>query len=246
MTLRICASSIAPDLRFGAARALADPANSVVVGGVVLRAEGCLPVSSAVPVYLRYSDRDAVIVADGIEAASELEPRLNEQVRAMAGSSALDDLSAAVVALDTVDRCFRDSGLWRGNIYLAGAGALAVVLDLVGARDAACREPEIVLRELAALELAYLFPVAGKFRSGEYDGQVQYRLNGWGRALAARLTEGRTGAARSGEYLRKLTEHVGRQRERYGSFLDELDVARQDYRVNLLADALTLPIPVLV
>jgi hypothetical protein len=47
MTLRIPASSIAPDLRFGAARALADPANVVVAGGVVLRAEGCLPVSSA-------------------------------------------------------------------------------------------------------------------------------------------------------------------------------------------------------
>ena len=246
MTLRIRASSIAPDLRFGATRALADPANSVVVGGVVLRAEGCLPVSSAVPVYLRYSDRDAVIVAGGIEDASGLEPCLNEQVRAMAESSALDDLSAAVVALDTVDRCFRESGLWRGNIYLAGAGALAVVLDLVGARDAACREPEIVLRELAALELAYLFPVAGKFRSGEYDGQVQYRLNGWGRALAARLTEGRTAAARSGEYARKLSAHIDRQRERYGSFLDELDAARQEYRVNLLDDALTLPIPVLV
>lgn len=246
MTLRIRASSIAPDLRFGAARALADPASLVVAGSVVLRAEGCRPASSAVPVYLRYSDRDAVIVADGIDDASELETCLNEQVRAMAESRVLDDLSAAVVALDTVDRCFRESGVWRGNIYLAGVGALAVVLDLVGARDAARRGPEVVLRELAALELAYLFPIAGKFRSGDYDGQVQYRLNGWGRALAARLTAGRTGAARAGKYRQKLAEHVGRQRERYASFLDELDVARQDYRVNLLDDALTLPIPVLV
>ena len=48
-----------------------------------------------------------------------------------------------------------------------------------------------MLRELAALELVYLFPIAGKFRSGAYDGQIQYRLNGWGRALAARLTAAR-------------------------------------------------------
>jgi hypothetical protein len=246
MTLRIRASAITPDLRFGAARALSDPASPVVVGDVALRAEGCLPQSSAIPIYLRYSDRDAVIVADGIEDASQLESWLNSQVQAMAESSALDDLGTAVVVLDALDCCFRESGLWRGNIYLAGVGALAVVLDLVGAGDGAHRQPGVVVRELAALELVYLFPVAGKFRSGEYDGQVQYRLNGWGRALAARLTAGRAGAARAVEYRRKLTEHVVAERERYRSFLDGLDVARQEYRGNRLDDALTLPIPVLV
>jgi hypothetical protein len=43
----------------------------------------------------------------------------------------------------------------------------------------------------------YLFPIAGKFRSGQYDGQVQYRLNGWGRALANRLAAGPFGTARA-------------------------------------------------
>ena len=83
-----------------------------------------------------------------------------------------------------MDRCFRDSGLWPGNIYLAGAEALRLALDVMGDTPL-FRGPEPVLRELAALELIYLFPIAGKFRSGAYDGQIQYRLNGWGRALSA-------------------------------------------------------------
>ena len=118
-------------------------------------------------------------------------------------------------------------------------------LDLMG--DAPLfRGPEKVLRELAALELIYLFPIAGKFRSGAYDGQIQYRLNGWGRALAARLTAAPAGAAQAGAYRQELSAHLAREFERYGSFLSQLDVARQDYGGNRLDDALTLPIPVLV
>ncbi len=114
-----------------------------------------------------------------------------------AGESGLvDDLSLAVIALDAVDRCFRAAGLWRGNVYLAGADALSRVLELVGVEAGEYRDPLAVVRELAALELAYLFPVAGKFRAGRYDGQVQYRLNGWGRSLAGRLVAGRAGAGR--------------------------------------------------
>jgi hypothetical protein len=173
MTVRVRAASIAPDLRFGAVGALADPAGAVLSGGVVLRAEGRLPQSPGIPPYLRYADRDAVIVAEGVNGLADLEVWLSEQIRAAAECGAFDDLSAAVIALDAVDRCFRESGLWAGNIYLAGAGALAAVLDLV--QDAGPMEPEAVLRELAALELAYMFPVAGKFRSGGYDGQVHPR-----------------------------------------------------------------------
>ncbi len=183
---------------------------------------------------------------EGVDRLGKLESRLSEQIRATAELGAFDDLSAAVVALDGVDRCFRESGLWSGNIYLAGADALAAVLDLVQDAEPVRREPEAVLRELAALELAYLFPIAGKFRSGAYDGQVQYRLNGWGRALAARLTAGRAGAARASAYRREIGQHVASERRRYSSFLSGLDVARQDYRGNRLASALELPIPVLV
>jgi hypothetical protein len=246
MPLRVRAAAIAPDLRFGAAGALADPACLVVIRGVMMRAEGCLAQSSAIPRYLRYADRDAVIVADDVDKIGELESCLGEQIRMSAESGVFDDLSAAVIALDAVDRCFRESGLWSGNIYLAGADALAAVIDLVQDAGPVRWEPEAVLRELAALELAYLFPIAGKFRSGEYDAQIQYRLNGWGRALAGRFTAGSAGAVRASAYRRTIGLHLASERQRYSSFLRELDVARQDYGENRLAGALALPIPVLI
>jgi hypothetical protein len=165
-------------------------------------------------------------------------------IREICECGSFDDVDAAVVALDAVDCCFRDSGLWPGNIYLAGAEALRLALDFMGDTPL-FRGPEPVLRELAALELVYLFPIAGKFRSGAYDGQMQYRLNGWGRALAARLTAAGAGAAHAGAYRQELGAHLAREFQRYGSFLSQLDVARQDYGGNRLDDALTLPIPVL-
>jgi hypothetical protein len=67
------------------------------------------------------------------------------------------------------------------------------------------RGPETALRELGALELVYLFPVAGRFRSGSYDGQIQYRLNGWGRALATRLTAARPGQRKPAPTSRNST-----------------------------------------
>ena len=69
MTLRIPASSIAPDLRFGAADALADPHTSVLVGDVTLHAQGCLPPWPAFPRYLRYADRETIIDRRGHRAA---------------------------------------------------------------------------------------------------------------------------------------------------------------------------------
>jgi hypothetical protein len=243
--LRVRAATIAPDLRFGLAGALADPSCSAIVGGVAIRVEGCLPPSAAIPRYLRYADRDAVIVADGADGLGQLESSLSEQIRVRASGAACGDLSTAVIALDAIDRCFRESGLWPGNIYVAGVGTLAAVLDLV--RDAlpAAREPEAVLRELAALELAYLFPIAGKFRAGAYDGQVQYRLNGWGRSLARRLTAPLSGAARAAAYRQAVSRHLAGERQRYASFLAGLDVARQHYGGDQLDPALALPIPIL-
>lgn len=246
MTLRVLASSIAPDVRFGVAGALADPGSAVPVGDAMVRAEGCVPTSPAIPRYLRYADRDAVIVADGVTDSAAFTACLDEHVRTIGESEPWDDLAAVVIALVAVDRCFRDSGLWPGNIYLAGADALRLVLDLAGEGPRLQREPEAVVRELAALELAYLFPVAGKFRSSAYDGQVQYRLNGWGRALGDRLTVGEAAAARAESYRQAVAQHIDRECQRYRSFLSELDVARQDYRGNKLSDALALPIPVLV
>ncbi|HUZ56454.1 MAG TPA: hypothetical protein VMU94_28510 [Streptosporangiaceae bacterium] len=246
MTLRVPAAAIAPDFRFGAAGALADPASSVEIGGLVIRAEGCLPQSAAIPRYLRYADRDAVIVAEGVGEFEGLESCLSDQIRASAECDALEDLSTAVIALDAVDRCFRESGLWPGNIYLAGVGALAVVLDLGQDDRCADIDAEAVLRELAALELGYLFPIAGKFRSGAYDGQIQYRLNGWGRSLARRLTAPPGGRARAAAFRQALSRHIARERQCYASFLAGLDVAHQRYGGDRLDPALALPIPILV
>lgn len=253
MTLRVRATAIAPDLRFGAAGALAGPGGAARIGHVTIRAEGCLPASLAIPRYLRYADRDAVIVADGAESRGELEACLREHLSAIGergladGLGVFDGLGIAVIALDAIDRCFREAGLWPGNVYVVGAATLTAVLGLVPDPERVLRrEPGAVLRELAALELAYLFPVAGKFCSGEYDGQIQYRLNGWGRTLAARLSRGRVGWVRAGGYRREIRRHLAAEYRRYRSFLGELDVARQDYRMNRLDSALALPIPVLV
>lgn len=247
MTLKVVAARIAPDIRFGAAGALANPAGVVLADGVTIRTESCLPPSPLIPRYLRYADREVVLVTDGIVSLGEFESCLSERIYALADSDGWDDLGVAVIALDAVDRCFREADLWPGNIYLAGPGTLRVVVDFVE-EDAGLlpRGPEPVLRELAALELAYLFPVAGKFRAGAYDGQVQYRLNGWGRALVGRLTAGQSGAARADLYLRAIAQHLGREQQRYRSFLSGLDVGRQSYQGNKLDDALALPIPVLV
>jgi hypothetical protein len=197
-------------------------------------------------VYLRYAARDAIIAADGIGSASELAARLGAHIQASTEAAVANDLSGAVLALDAVDRCFRESGLWPGNIYLAGTGTLTILLHLAQDPEPVHRDPGVVLRELAALELAYLFPVASKFRSGEYDGQIQYRLNGWGRALATRLTAGAAGAACASALGLKIGQHLASEGQRYTSFLSDLDVARQDYCSNRLDAALALPIPVLV
>jgi hypothetical protein len=245
MTLQIPATSIPPDLRFGAADILADPGTGDLIGDVTLHAQGCLPPWAAFPKYLRYADRETIVIAEGLDESAELEACLAQVIREISGSGLFNDLDAAVVALDAVDRCFRESDLWPGNIYLAGAEALWLALDLMGDTPL-FRGPEPVLRELAALELVYLFPIAGKFRSGAYDGQIQYRLNGWGRALAARLTAAPAGAAQAGTYRQELSAHLAREFERYRSFLSQLDAARQDYGGNRLDEALALPIPVLV
>jgi len=241
---RIRLSSLPPDLRFGSADAIADPEAFPALAHMSVHVTGCLSASPAAPAYLRYSDRDAELLVIGIGEPVDVERELAERIHALGECEVLDDLSAAVVVLDVVDRCFRDAGLWRGNVYLAGGAALTAVLEIAGAGFR--REPATVVRELAALELAYLFPVAGKFRSGTYDGQVQYRLNGWGRALAARLSAGPVGVARAGEWREMLGRHLAEERERYASFLRELDVAQQDYRGDILDRAMELPIPVLV
>jgi hypothetical protein len=245
MTLRISAALIPPDLRFAMTDALASPGHTARMDSVTLRAESQLP-RSAIPAYLRYADRDAIIAADGITSAGELAARLGAHIQATAEAAVADDLSGAVLALDAVDRCFRECSLWPGNIYLAGTGTLTAVLHLAQGPEPVHRDPGAVLRELAALELAYLFPVAGKFRSGAYDSQIQYRLNGWGRTLTARLTAGRAGEARASALRLRIGQHLASEKRRYASLLSKLDVARQDYRGNLLDEALALPIPVLV
>jgi hypothetical protein len=246
MSMRVLAAALAPDLRFGAAPALADPGRPLRIGDVVIRAEGCLPPSALVPWHVRYADLDTVLPVGGVSDLDQLERRLGEHIEAMGQSGALDGLSTAIVVLDAVDHCFRESGLWDGNIYLAGTRALTAVFELARVGQPRQGGPAVISRGLAALELAYLFPVARKFRSGAYDGQVQYRLNGWGRAVAARLAATAAGAERAAACRRAIGRHIADERRRYESFLSQLDVARQDFVGNRLDQALSLPIPVLV
>jgi hypothetical protein len=207
MTQRIPLTSIAPDLRFGLAGMIAFPQAFPALGGVRASVAGRILAPAAVPAYLRYADRDAELIVSGFGQVVDVERELADGIHAIGESGDLGGLGMAVVVLDAIDSCFRDSGLWSGNIYLAGGRALTAAFEVAGADAGGCFDSVVVMLELAALELAYLFPVAGKFRSGRYDGQVQYRLNGWGRVLAGRLAGGRTGV-RAEEFRRR----IGRRR----------------------------------
>jgi hypothetical protein len=112
-----------------------------------------------------------VIVVDGIEEADELETRLAEHIRAVAEAGAPDDLSLAVLALDAVDHCFRESGLWPGNIYLAGTGTLAAVLHLAQGLELVHRRPGAVLRELASVPGCGQVPLRRIRRPGPVPAQ---------------------------------------------------------------------------
>jgi hypothetical protein len=239
-------TSIAPDLRFGLTDVFTDTGVAELVGGPVMQLMSQLPGLLEAPDYLRYADRDAEVCVLGLGETAGVESELARRISVLAESGPVTDLALAVLALDAVDRCFREAGLWSGNIYLAGARAMTSILDIVGVDTAEIRDPLMVVRELAALELAYLFPVAAKFRAGRYDGQVQYRLNGWGRSLARRLEAGQEGAACAADLRRALGQHLAIEAEVYAAFLRELDVNRQDYASDVLAAALALPISVLV
>jgi hypothetical protein len=102
-----------------------------------------------------------------------------------------------------------------------------------------------LLRELSALELIYAFPVASRFRCGGYDGEVQFRLNGWGRALAGRFPWPLTAASRERAHA-VLRTHVDENRTAYVRHLASFDLSRQAYSADLFADAQLLPVPVLV
>lgn len=246
VSVQVPAGVIAPDLRYAVAPALAVPGDTQVIGHVAIQARGSLPPWRAVPTYLRYSDRNVVLTAEGVDTLDELEQCLGDHVQALGRHRDLDDLSAAVVALDAADHCFRESGLWPGSVYLAGTGALGALLEVAGVAGPRFREPEMVSRELGALELAYLFPIARRFRAGDFDGQVQYRLNGWGRAVALRLAGSPAGADRAAACRAAISVHLAQERRQYAAFLGQLDPARRDYPENRVDQALKLPIPVLV
>ncbi len=253
MELRIPSSLVPPDLRFAAAPALARPGHLSLrlSAGAELRATTTLPRPLSIPAYLLYADHDAVLVASGVTTHTEL-------FELLAGSLAEErqqqhaSLGQTVCALGVVDEVFRSTGLWQGNIYLAGYRSLHALglvlswpLSIGSAATDTAAAAEQVLRELHALELIYMFPVAAKFRGGGYDGDVQFRLNGWGRALASRLPWPLTSAA----YTRArdtLRTHLDENRAAYTRHLGSFELSRQTYASDLFAAAQMLPIPVLV
>jgi hypothetical protein len=238
--------SLPPDLRFGAVESLARPGQFVDLGGVTVSSRGCLASDAAIPAYLRYADRDATLGLEAGARPGDLERALASRVRAHGEESTLDTRCAAILAMDAVDVAFRTTGLWPGNIYLAGWEALRALLDVAVITEPGAHPPAACLHELQALELVYLFPIASKFRDGVYDGQVQFRLNGWGRALARRLADSDTGRHRDELLRQRIGAHLVDERERYASFLGDLEVVRQHYTGDRFVRALTLPIPVLV
>lgn len=244
MSLKIPLSLISPDLRFALASPIAYSEDLYQIGDESFVVTSCVPEPPAAPAYLRYADRDAELFVPRVDEDFRVEERLAERIHEVGLSGDLDDLALAVVVLDVVDSCFQESGLWGGNIYLVDEPALAAALEIAGARPGR-RDSVRVMRELAALELAYLFPVAGKFRAGMYDGKVQYRLNGWGRTLGRRLAVGRT-AELAGEFRERIGRHLADEHELYALFLRELDVGRHGSTSDLLSGAMRLAIPVLV
>lgn len=244
MTWPIRVSAYSPDLRFAMAGAIAYTEAFRGFRGANVDVTSFVPAPPAAPAYLRYADRDAVVVVHLEDEDLDVETELAERIHALGQSGELDDLALAVLVLNVVDACFRQSGLWDGSIYLVDEPALTGALEIAGASAGLSRDPMAILRELAALELVYLFPVASKFRARMYDGQVQYRLNGWGRALARRLAVGRT-AAQVWEFRRLIGRHLTAEYDGYAYFLRALDVSRESAG-DLLLTAMALPIPVLV
>ena len=73
MTVYVPSSQVPPDLRFAAAPALASPGRKRIhlTADTVLWAKSALPCTYLVPTYLLYADRDALLVASGIDNVAE-------------------------------------------------------------------------------------------------------------------------------------------------------------------------------
>jgi hypothetical protein len=54
-------------------------------------------------------------VAEGVDGLTDLAACPPQVIREIAECGSFNDLDAAVMALDAVDRCFRESGLWPGS-----------------------------------------------------------------------------------------------------------------------------------
>lgn len=246
MTFTLSSSLVPPDIRFAAVPALVHPGSRRLPLGEdsILWVRTTLPNSESMPAYLLLADRDAQLVADGVQSDEQLLELLTlslkqecEQLQA--------DLALLVGAMEMLDQVFRAAGLWQGNIYLAGYESLESLTRILSWSSATSADTPKMLRELQALELIYLFPVASKFRRGCYDGDVQFRLNGWGRSLARRLPWPLTSAMKDSARA-LLAAHVDIYRNAYARHLDSFDVNQQEYAADLFTAARCLPIPVLV
>ncbi|MFI9411922.1 hypothetical protein [Nocardia gamkensis] len=130
-----------------------------------------------------------------------------------------DAIGAAVqvvLALALWDDEFTASGLFPGNVYLASEEAGLRLLNLCGIA-ASVRHPSAlngVLRELFSAELIYRFPVALKFR-GRFGTERQFRLNCWGRQLAARVVRHPGNAVLAARLRDDIREHLTEYYEQY-------------------------------
>jgi hypothetical protein len=246
MKLSLLSSQVPPDIRFAAAPVLADPAVKQLQLGdnATLRARTALPSPELLPTYLLYADRGSVLIADGMQSKKHLLQKLSLCLRQEVEKPHAD-LALAVGAMEIVDEVFRDVDLSKGSIYLAGQKSLDSLNSVISWLRPGGANVQTLLRELQSLELICLFPIASKFRNGAYNGDVQFRLNGWGRSLARRSPWPITPAMRT-EAKDLLTAHVCAYREVYARHLGSPEVSRQAYADDLFLAACDLPIPVLV
>ncbi|WP_280243773.1 hypothetical protein [Nocardia abscessus] len=121
-----------------------------------------------------------------------------------------------MLALALWDDEFTASGLFPGNVYLASEEAGLRLLDLCGIAMSVRQRSALdgLLRELFTAELIYRFPVALKFR-GRFGTERQFRLNCWGRQLAARVARHPGNAVLAARLRGDIREHLVEYHEQY-------------------------------
>ncbi|MFJ2116065.1 MULTISPECIES: hypothetical protein [unclassified Streptomyces] len=172
----------------------------------------------------------------------------------------LDDVLTAPESVDTLaeplrlvstlalwDEVIRESGVYRGNIYLASERSVAALLHAAhGAEPPAADRLAELLEQLHALELLYRFPVAYKFR-GTHGLERQCRINGWGRLLFRLLDAAPHDPYGIRAARARLSQHVRTHQDAYRRGVAAASASEDASGARIWADIhAEQPIPVLI